>query len=240
MQKTFAFICCLIIIGSSQAVLAGPKSKSDQMAYDYEFHSSFIRQIKECPSLKMNGLFPFYKKGVFPDYEDNDPRLKSWHAAVESGVKEGIEAANRFIKNSGMKLYCKHIFKSYGPASTIAFAVREVSKEEKKGLKYFPLAGCKKITSITFQNWPCDKDPRAEPEICEASKRVQIKNGYCRTDLGLVTDNLKATGKTHKDVWHEEFTGLKNSGPFVEVQDKAGNLWWIEKNDWYYANDKTK
>ncbi len=111
-------------------------------------------------------------------------------------------------------------------------------KQQKIPYHKWKFNGCRSVEAIVYQNWPCHPSPAADPEGCKAGKQEQLENGICRASLELVKDELKPTGKSRGLFFHQKFSGYVRSGPFVELQDKAGNLWWVMQFDWFYANQK--
>ena len=236
------FLVLVLCFISIQALAGEPKFKNkyDATYYKIIYHDTFIRQVKNCPTLKINGSWPFLKLGKAPNYPDNDPRWASYERAGDIADRDAKAKRKAFIAKNGIKNYCQHLANTYGPDSNILHAIRSVSLEEKAGLEYRPLKGCIHVPVFVEYAWPCDLTPEAKPKECEATKRRHEARGICRANFGVLTNGLKPTGKTHDRVWHKKFTGLKSSGPFIEVKDKEGALWWIKQFDWEYATEKVK
>lgn len=226
----------------SPAIAGKPQfaNKYDALWYKINWHDIYVRQVTGCPTLKINGYWPFMKLGKTPNWHDNDKRWASYEKAGDRGAKDGKKAAATYIKKNGIENYCQHLVKKYGPESTIIYAIKSVSLEEKAGLRDTNLSGCKTINDTVFFNWTCDLDPDAYPEICEAKKKKLVKKLSCRAGLRVLKDKLELTGKKHDEVWHKEFTGLKSSGPFFQIQDQAGDLFWVSEFDWEYATERVK
>lgn len=108
--------------------------------------------------------------------------------------------------------------------------------EKNRPLRKWGFNGCKTVQAIVTHNWPCHPNPVAEPETCKAYKQRQLNDKQCRKGLEVKKDALTLTGRTHGLYFHKKFSGYKKSGPFVELKDKLGNLWWVMKFDWDYAN----
>lgn len=215
-------------------------------AKEFGFHRGFTRGIEEkCSNLRVKfSVLTALERRKYPNhYSENDKRWNVFDALSNQGHKQGFAAAQNIIKNTSVENYCKHLIKKYGPSGEVIslrnfIVLRVVTKEEKVGLRNYDLLGCKTVLNNVFVRWPCDLEPAAQPKKCKESKATLLKNGDCIKTLRVISDELALTGKNHKLVMHRQFTGIKSSGPFVQVKANDGRVWWLDEYDWKAANQK--
>ena len=102
----------------------------------------------------------------------------------------------------------------------------------------FEIPGCTDVTTTVFYTWSCPSHPGSKPEVCKAEKLSLEKTGKCRDNLAIVGDDLFATGKTNPTIYHRQYTGMQVSGPFTELKDSKGKLWWVQTYHWTTALKK--